>query len=353
MQTNASTPIYNIWYVAVPSGDIVRGQMKKVMMLNQALLIGRGSDGAVFALKDFCPHRGIPLSYGKFDGQQIECCYHGWCFNTQGACTKIPSLTPEDTVDVSRIRTGYYPCKEDSGAVWVYMPEAGKKLSASDEAPEFFPTPGPAEKSFTHVTSVLMPCNIDHAVIGLMDPSHGPFVHASWWWRSRTSIRLKEKAFEPTQRGFRMKSHKPSSNSKAYKILVGGDVTTEITFELPGLRTEHITVGGKHIVLLTALSPVDDANTMLHQFIYTDMALVKFLIPLVMPFGKAFINQDLDIVKKQQEGLRDEHPSLMLLGGADTQALWYFRLKKEYQAAQEAGVHFENPLPAKILRWMS
>jgi len=26
-------------------------------------------------------------------------------------------------------------------------------------------------------------CGIDHAVIGLMDPAHGPYVHAHWWWR--------------------------------------------------------------------------------------------------------------------------------------------------------------------------
>ena len=34
-----------------------------------------------------------------------------------------------------------------------------------------------------------------------------------------------------------MASHKPSSNSFAYKIL-GGDLTTEIRFELPSLRFE-------------------------------------------------------------------------------------------------------------------
>ena len=110
MQTNASTPLSGFWYVAAPSGEISRGQMKKITMLGQQLIVGRGDDGAVFALKDFCPHRGMPLSYGKFDGKEIECCYHGWCFDTKGSCTKVPSLTPEDTVDVSRIRTGYFPC---------------------------------------------------------------------------------------------------------------------------------------------------------------------------------------------------------------------------------------------------
>ena len=29
-----------------------------------------------------------------------------------------------------------------------------------------------------------LPCNVDHGIIGLMDPAHGPFVHQAWWWRS-------------------------------------------------------------------------------------------------------------------------------------------------------------------------
>ena len=30
-----------------------------------------------------------------------------------------------------------------------------------------------------------LPCSVDHGIIGLMDPAHGPFVHQAWWWRSR------------------------------------------------------------------------------------------------------------------------------------------------------------------------
>ncbi len=38
-----------------------------------------------------------------------------------------------------------------------------------------------------------LPCNVDQAIIGLMDPAHGPFVHQAWWWRTRHSIRDKSK----------------------------------------------------------------------------------------------------------------------------------------------------------------
>ena len=347
---NSSELLYDLWYVAAASAQVKRGCTLPVSLLGQQVLLGRDDAGAVFALRDFCPHRGMPLRYGAFDGKQIECCYHGWCFDTQGTCTKIPSLAPEEKTDISRIKVARFACKEVSGAIWVYVPKPGMKMQ--DAVPEVPEMPGPVDKQWYWVDSVTMPCHIDHAVIGLMDPSHGPFVHASWWWRSRRSMHLKEKRFEPTARGFKMVSHKPSANSRAYKIL-GGDRMTEIAFQLPGLRTEHIVIGKHHIVLLTALTPVDETTTVLHQFMYTTMPLLNLLKPVLKPFGKAFIQQDVRVVVRQQEGLKHSHPALMLVGDADQQALWYYKLKKDWLAASEQQLPFENRITAKNLRWYS
>ncbi len=82
---------------------------------------------------------------------------------------------------------------------------------------------------------------MDDAVVGLMDPAHVPFVHNQWWWRPpSTGLRLKEKPFEPAERGWALARHKPSGNSLAYKALMGSDVTTEIVFQIPGFRWEVI-----------------------------------------------------------------------------------------------------------------
>src|SRR2546427_819688 len=90
-------------------------------------------------------------------------------------------------------------------------------------------------------------CSVDHGIIGLMDPAHGPFVHQAWWWRSRHSIHEKQKDFEPIPYGFRMSAHTPSSNSAPYKILRfyadADSITTTIDFILPNMRSEIIRVG--------------------------------------------------------------------------------------------------------------
>ncbi|NCY26472.1 MAG: aromatic ring-hydroxylating dioxygenase subunit alpha [Alphaproteobacteria bacterium] len=342
--------LYDFWYVAAHSGQLKRGQMHALKMLGQPVLLGRDNNNQVFALRDFCPHRGIPLRYGRFDGHEIECCYHGWCFNTQGACTKVPSLAPGDKADISRIKAGRFACIEQEGAIWVYMPPPGVRAAEPQAGPPT--TPGPQDKQYYWVDSVTLPCHVDHAVIGLMDPAHGPFVHAAWWWRTQRSMHLKEKQFAPTKLGFKMVSHKPSSNSRAYKIL-GGDRMTEIAFNLPGLRTEHIMIGTRQISLLTALTPVDEKATVLHQFVHATSPALKALLPLLRPFGRAFIQQDAKVVKMQQEGLQPGHPTLMLLGDADQQALWYFKIKKDWLAATSQNAPFENRIPEKTLRWKS
>ena len=101
--------------------------------------------------------------------------------------------------------------------------------------------------------------SVDHGIIGLMDPAHGPFVHQAWWWRSRRSIHDKQKAFEPITNGFRMSTHTPSSNSAPYKLLnalYGAPVTTTIDFVLPNMRFEQTRCGRAWFSSRATVTPV-------------------------------------------------------------------------------------------------
>ena len=46
--------------------------------------------------EDRCPHRLAPLSEGRIDSSgTLMCSYHGWQFNSSGACTSIPQIGDE------------------------------------------------------------------------------------------------------------------------------------------------------------------------------------------------------------------------------------------------------------------
>src|ERR1051326_9527871 len=88
--------LYGFWYPALRSNLVSGTALAKAMLLGIPLVLGRKRAGQPFAMRDNCPHRGIPLSYGFFDGEQLECSYHGWCFEPQsGQCRAIPSLTED------------------------------------------------------------------------------------------------------------------------------------------------------------------------------------------------------------------------------------------------------------------
>ena len=341
----------NLWYLAFHSSKLKKDKLVSKEILGEKILFGRDSSGKAFALRDNCPHRGVPLSEGWFKDDTIQCCYHGWQFNTQGTCTNIPAIAPGSTIDFSKIRVFRYPIREVSDSIWVYIPD--KKLlqtvEPKVEVPNLILDPS---KKFLHVESVILPANIDHAVIGLIDPAHVTFVHQSWYWRSAKKLKLKEKKFEPTPLGFKMVRHEPSNNSKGYSVLKGG-TSTEITFEIPGNRYEHIRVGEKHeIVSITTLTPLNEHSTELNHIFYSSLPATKWLWWPLKKLGKRFIGQDLDVFIKLSKGLQS-NPTLMLIGEPDAQARWYHEIKRLWQKAQQDNVPFENPVKTQTLHWVT
>ena len=346
--------LHDIWYFAALAADLKLGKLQRYEILGQPVLLGRDRAGQAYGLRDVCPHRAAPLSAGQLiktaDGAEaVECPYHGWQFRTDGVCARIPSLTPGQEIETDRIRVRSYPVAESQGLVWVWMASDANKDVAPDQPPPTFDgIVGGAPKL---IDRMVFEAHIDHAVVGLMDPAHGPYVHQQWWWRSKAQQLDKAKAFEPREAGFAMARHAPSKNSRAYRLL-GGAPATEITFRLPGLRWEHVQVGPRQVLSLTCLTPLDDKRTRITQIIWSDHPVFSLFKPVIGWAARAFLRQDGDMVNLQNEGLR-YGASLLWIDDADRQAKWYQALKREWGAARASGRPFKNPVKAEVLRWRS
>ena len=342
---DAAAPLREAWYYAFPSRRLRRRATLAKVMLGEPILIGRDTAGAPFALRDPCPHRGMPLSAGHFDGREIECCYHGWRFDTGGRCTLIPSLVPGQAFTPDRIRVRSYPVRELQGNIWVFF---GDDPAGAPEIPSL---DGFDRRPPDLVERVSFAASIDHAVVGLMDPAHGPFVHRAWWWRSRHSIQPKSKVFAPSSFGFTMSRHAPSTNSRAYRLL-GGTPDTEIIFRLPSVRIEQIRAGHYRVGSLTAITPIEKGVTEINHCVYWTVPWLTVMKPFLRHYVRAFLRQDRAIMERQQQGLRYD-PPLTLIDDADTQAKWYYRLKREYLRARAEGRPFENLIEPRTLEWRS
>src|SRR5437660_11446307 len=99
-----SAPLLGFWYPALLATAVRPGKMRSQVLLGLPLVICRDSHGRVAALRDICPHRGMPLSFGHFDGDRLECCYHGWQFDREGRCRHIPALVAGTALPGATIR---------------------------------------------------------------------------------------------------------------------------------------------------------------------------------------------------------------------------------------------------------
>lgn len=349
-----SAALFGFWYPACPSSALRPGTMKGTVLLGLPILVCKTDQGAVAAMRDICPHRGMPLSFGRMRGDCVECAYHGWQFDPKGRCRTIPSLVQGSPVQPDKIGVTTYPCRERDGYVWVFIPDPSRPEQPVPEVP---PLPLPASPFRMIQISTLLDCTIDDGIVGLMDPAHGPFVHRSVWWRTERSMHEKAKTFEPIPNGFRMVSHAPSKNSLPYKLLTlfyRGSLTTTINFVLPNQRFEFVQCGNMFVSTRATVTPVSDQQCRIDfSAAWNALTWFPFAKTLFRRFAEVFLNQDRQAMERQAIGLRYK-PSLMLIDDADTPAKWYYKLKSAHLQSVQTGRPLEHPLKERVtLRWRS
>ena len=340
----------DFWYVAVASRALAPGRTVAVTLLDEAVLLGRRRDGSVFAFVDRCPHRGMPLRYGRHDGETLQCGYHGWRFRTDdGRCVEIPSLTEADTIDPHRFGLRGFPCRDVQGNIWVFMGEAREPASL----PPVPQVPGFADVHPQATARMRFPCTADLATTGFFDPGHPAFVHISKWWKAKpsTSLRTKAKAYEPDGLGFRMKRHHLVGGANPYRLL-GRNVHVDVTIQLPGMRIEHIEGERHSACVLAATTPITPTSCEVHYCVYWSMWWMAPFRPLAGWMARDFLRQDLEVAIRL-EAAKAPFPPSLFVADADAQIRWFLRLKKEYQASRAEQRAFVNPLREQVLHWRS
>lgn len=108
------------WHPVAAVADLARGPVATTLLGEELAVVRLGS--RVVAFRDLCIHRGTRLSLGWVNDRGcVVCPYHGWEYDAQGRCQRIPSrpttrVPPSAKVDAYRTTTAY-------GLVWVALEE--------------------------------------------------------------------------------------------------------------------------------------------------------------------------------------------------------------------------------------
>ena len=111
------------WICVAYSHEIARGQVKPVRSTGRDLVLFRGQDQLVRALDAHCPHLGAHLGVGgRVEGNELRCPFHGWCFDGQGTCTRIPNARKIPL----RAKASAWTVCEKNGFIFVWYDREGK-----------------------------------------------------------------------------------------------------------------------------------------------------------------------------------------------------------------------------------
>jgi phenylpropionate dioxygenase-like ring-hydroxylating dioxygenase large terminal subunit len=158
------------WYVVADASSVSARAPLGVTLLGDRYVLWRDDDGRLAAAPDRCPHREAPLSLGSVTAGCLECPYHGWTFDSDGVCVRIPSSGPDAPIP-SAAALPLLPVRERYGLVWLCpgAPVGEPPMIAQDDDPSFRRVTAPPETWAVSATRM---------VDNFCDVAHFPYVHA-------------------------------------------------------------------------------------------------------------------------------------------------------------------------------
>jgi toluene monooxygenase system ferredoxin subunit len=84
------------------------GEQRRFVIGPRRIIVLR-TEAGVFAYEDRCPHLGLPLSKGTFEGQTLTCYAHQFTFDAETG----------EGINPRCLRLWAYPVEHRAGMIWV------------------------------------------------------------------------------------------------------------------------------------------------------------------------------------------------------------------------------------------
>ncbi|KAF8065639.1 hypothetical protein HT031_003240 [Scenedesmus sp. PABB004] len=162
---DAEPALKEFWYPAEFSAQLRADMLVPFELFNEPWVLFRDAEGRPSCIRDECAHRACPLSVGTVIDGKVSCAYHGWEFDGDGSCTKMPS-----TLLCRNVAVAALPCVEKDGFIWVWPGEG--------VPPEVPATAAPPPGYVVHA-EIQLEVPVEHGLLieNLLDLAHAPFTH--------------------------------------------------------------------------------------------------------------------------------------------------------------------------------
>ncbi|HEY9619796.1 MAG TPA: aromatic ring-hydroxylating dioxygenase subunit alpha [Crinalium sp.] len=290
----------NHWYPVSWANMLKAGQIKPVMVWNQAIALYRDTDGHAHALEDACPHKGVALHNGEVHGEHLVCPYHGWEFGTDGQCVSIPYFPKGQKLPCAQARS--YPVREEYGIIWVFPGDSALAETAPFPQISEYDDPRWTAIPITgHFKAHFSICNEN-----TMDVFHG-FLHKDLQgWFDPVLLSLKETDGSVCAQ-YRVNYQGWMSKFLGLSTEANGVTTRTVTvdYRYPHYHSSLEGISSLHLMRL----PVGPRETRSFSLLFLRLPLPRWLLdwikPVLVPFilnfvFMKFLNQDVAMMESEQ-----------------------------------------------------
>jgi phenylpropionate dioxygenase-like ring-hydroxylating dioxygenase large terminal subunit len=292
MLTVRQPVLRRFWYPVMPVARVHDGP-QPFTLLGERIVLWKSADGRYAAMADRCPHRSSALSRGWVDGNALVCPYHGWSYDSAGACVRIPQRPDSNGLRGTVVKS--FPCQERYGHLWVALEEPLAPIPDwSEEGDPDYRRIDQFYERWSCAPFRLMENSFDNA--------HIHFVHRGTFG----DINDPNPPLPATERfdyGFVARSDVPVYNNELQKKNLRDDSPftvrhTTATWYLPFLRRLHIRYpSGLDHIIVTAATPIADDACQVVQFCFRNDTEHEALAADIIAFDRRVTEEDRAILE--------------------------------------------------------
>ena len=278
------------WYVICRKDEIEENKILLKYVFDQEIIIWKKKE-RIMAWENLCIHRGSRLSLGSINNGILKCAYHGWEYNQDAQCVKIPSQPDIKIPKKACVKS--YKVIEKMNMVWINL---------SKEANDFVNIKEFNESNFNHVASgpYIMNASAPRAIENFLDVAHFPFVHEN-------HLGVKDKPMIDDYDVVSSNKGIHASNVKVFQPNPDGtNKSGEVIYDYH-VHSPFVASLGKDVsknerfVLVFYVTPISETKSMIYTL--TLMNFGKLDDKIVRDYQDFITAQDVPIVESQRPEL--------------------------------------------------
>jgi len=278
------------WYVICRKDEIEENKILLKYVFDQEIIIWKKKE-RIMAWENLCIHRGSRLSLGSINNGILKCAYHGWEYNQDAQCVKIPSQPDIKIPKKACVKS--YKIIEKMNMVWINL---------SKDTNDFVNIKEFNESNFNHVASgpYIMNASAPRAIENFLDVAHFPFVHEN-------HLGVKDKPMIDDYDVVSSNKGIHASNAKIFQPNPDGtNKSGEVIYDYH-VHSPFVASLGKDVsknerfVLVFYVTPISETESMIYTL--TLMNFGKLDDKIVRDYQDFITAQDVPIVESQRPEL--------------------------------------------------